>query len=98
MQDGHRTYTREFKVEAVRLVEHSGKTQSQVAKDLGIPDTNLQRWCKQDGQHAEKAFPGSGHTAPDQEELRRLKRELEIVRLERDILKKAVAIFSSTQP
>jgi transposase len=98
MQNGHRKFTKEFKVEAVRLVEHSGKSQSQVAKDLGICDTNVQRWCQQFGHHAEKAFPGSGNPAPEQEELRRLKRELEVVRMERDILKKAIAIFSSAQP
>jgi transposase len=63
-----------------------------------VGETNVQRWCQQFGQHAEKAFPGSGNPAPEQEELRRLKKELEVVRMERDILKKAIAIFSSVQP
>jgi transposase len=46
------------------------------------------------GEHGAQAFPGSGHQSPEQEELRRLKRELKVVRMERDILKKALAIFS----
>jgi transposase-like protein len=56
-----RNFTKEFKAEAVRLVEHSGKSQSQVARELGIAESNLQRRCRQYGEHAEKAFPGSGH-------------------------------------
>lgn len=98
MGNVHRAFTKEFKVEAVRLVEQSGKSQSQVARDLGVADTNIQRWCQQFGRHAEKAFPGSGNPAPEQEEVHRLKKELDVVRMERDILKKAIAIFSSVQP
>jgi len=95
MQDYTTPNKKEFKVEAVHLVEHSGKSQSQVAKDLGICESNRQRWRQQFGQHAHKAIPGSGNPTPEQEELRRLTRELEAVRMERDILKKAIAIFSS---
>lgn len=94
MQNGHRTYTKEFKVEATKLVQTSGKSMSQVAQDLGISDSSLSRWCQHSGEHGAQAFPGSGHQVPEQEELRRLKRELDVVRMERDILKKAVAIFS----
>lgn len=94
MQNGHRTYTKEFKVEAAKLVQTSGKPMSQVAQELGVSDSSLSRWCQQLGTHGEQAFPGSGHQVPEQEEIRRLKRELEVVRMERDILKKAVAIFS----
>ena len=72
MQNGHKTYTKEFKEEAA----------------------SLSRWCQKWNTHGEQAFPGSGHQLPEQEEVRRLKRELEVVRMERDILKKAVAIFS----
>lgn len=94
MQNGHPTYTKEFKVEAVKLAETSGKSKSQIAQDLGISDSSLSRWCQEYGAHGEQAFPGSGHQLPEQEEIRQLKRELEVVRMERDILKKAVAIFS----
>jgi len=94
MQNGHRTYTKEFKVEAARLVQTSGKPMSQVTQELGVSDSSLSRWCQQLSAQGEQAFPGSGHQLPDQEEVRRLKRELEVVRMERDILKKAVAFFS----
>lgn len=94
MQNEKRAYEKAFKIEAVRLVETSGKSMSQVAKDLGIPDSNLVRWCRQYGAGGEQAFVGSGHAPPQEEELRRLRRENEVLRQERDILKKSIAIFS----
>jgi transposase len=97
MPKEQRTFTKEFKVEAVHLVQTSGKSQSQVARDLGIADSTLHHWCKEFSQAGEKAFVGSGNPIAGEEELRRLKRELEVTRQERDILKKAVAIFSRNQ-
>ena len=87
-------YTREFKVEAVQLVKSSGKPMSQVARELGISDSALYHWSKQLADQGEQAFPGSGHQTAQEEEIRRLKRELEVTRQERDILKKVVSIFS----
>ena len=89
-----KTYTKEFKLEAVRLVKSSGKPMSQVARDLGVSETALYNWCKQLAEQGEQAFPGSGHQTAEQEEIRRLKRELEVTRQERDILKKVVSIYS----
>ncbi len=89
-----RTYTREFKIEAVRLLERTDKSQEQIANELGIGSSNLSRWKKKYGEDGTDAFPGRGKLTPEKEELRWLKRELEIARQERDILKKAVAIFS----
>lgn len=97
MQKKVQTYTREFKQEAVRLVQESGKTQAQIARDLGIADSTLHHWCKQSTEYGIQAFPGSGHQTPREEEIRQLKRELEITRQERDILKKAIGIFSQRQ-
>jgi len=94
MAKRHKTYTREFKVEAVRLVKSSGKPMSQVARDLGVSDSALSRWCQQLAQQGEQAFPGSGHQTAQEEEIRRLKRELEVTRQERDILKKVISIYS----
>lgn len=74
--------------------ETSGKSISQVAKELGIPDSNLARWCRQYGAEGEQAFVGSGHVPAHEEELRRLRRENEVLRQERDMLKKSIAIFS----
>ena len=89
-----RTYTREFKLEAIRLLETSGKSLAEIERDLGIGHGCLCRWQKALAAEGEEAFPGHGRMAPEQEEIRRLKRELEIARQERDILKKAIAIFS----
>ena len=98
MPKQQRTFTQEFKREAVRLVQSSGKSMNQVARDLGISDSTLSHWCKRSRQHGNEAFPGSGHQTPQEEEVRRLKRELEVMRQERDILKKALVVFSRTQP
>ena len=92
-----RTFTKEFKLEAVQLVQRSGKSQAQIARDLGLADSTLHHWCKEFAEQGSQAFPGSGHQTAQEEELRRLKRELEVTRQERDILKKALAIFSRSQ-
>jgi transposase len=98
MQKTQRTFTREFKVEAVQLAKSSEKPLSQIARDLGIADSTLHHWCKQFSEQGEQAFPGSGHQILHEEEIRNLKRENEILRQERDILKKAIGIFSRSQP
>jgi transposase len=82
----------------VRLAQTRGKPITQVARELGISDTSIPEWRKELAEHGREAFPGSGHQTAQEEELRQLKRELERVRQERDILKKAVAIFSRSQP
>jgi transposase len=92
-----KTFTREFKVEAVQLAQSSGKPLAQIARDLGIAESTLHHWCKLFSEQGGQAFPGSGHQRLQEEELRRLKRELDITRQERDILKKALAIFSRNQ-
>jgi transposase len=90
-----KTYTAEFKREAVRLAESSGKSQAQIERDLGIGAGGISRWKKALEEAGEEAFPGRGKRAStEQERIRRLERENEILRQERDILKKAVAIFS----
>jgi len=94
MPKEQKTFTREFKVEAVQLARSSGKPLAQGARELGIADRTLHHWCKLFSEQAGQAFPGSGHQTPQEEELRRLKRELEVTRQERESLKKALAIFS----
>lgn len=83
-----RVYTREFKEDAVRLVQTSGKPIAQMARELGISDTSIHQWRKELAQHGNEAFPGSEHQTLLEEENRRLKRELERVQQEQDILKK----------
>jgi transposase len=94
MPKDQRTETSEFKLEAVRLVQSSHKPQTQIARELGIADSTLHHWCKQFSEQGEQAFPGSGHQLPHEEEIRHLKRENELLRQERDSLKKALGICS----
>jgi transposase len=91
-----KTYTAEFKQEAVRLIEQSGASVQQIAKDLGVSDHSLYAWQKVAKAQGSLAFPGHGKVAltAEQEENRRLKKELELVKQERDILKKAVGFFA----
>ena len=97
MQKVQKTYTAEFKREAVQLAQTSGKSIAQVARELGISDTSIHQWRKELTEHGPQAFAGSGHQTAQEEEVRCLKRELEIVKQERDILKKAIGIFSRGQ-
>ena len=91
-------YTTEFKTEAVRLLETSGRSASQIERELGIGKGNLWRWKQQYGSDSRAGALDPGGRTPDRERIRALKRENEILRQERDILKKAVAIFSQPRP
>lgn len=87
-------YDKEFKLEAIRLASEPGNTASKIEKDLGIGQGVICRWKRQFRDEGEQAFPGKGHLKPDDEMVRKLKRDNERLRRERDILKKALAIFS----
>ena len=89
-----RVYTAEFKQEAVQLAKQGGKTVAAIERELGLSKGLLKHWVRQAEAEGEVAFPGHGRLKPADEELRRLRRENEILRQERDILKKVVAIFS----
>jgi len=93
MGSKRRTYTREFKLDAVRMVIERNRPVAEVADNLGISPSLLQRWRKQFEADGSVAFPGQGKLKPDDEEIRRLRRELAETRQERDILKKAMAYF-----
>jgi transposase len=96
MEGNRRQYSEEFKKDAVGHSLTSEKTMAEVAYDLGIAHSNLKRWRAQYGKNGELAFPGNGkqRLTPQEEEIRRPKKELYEVRQERDILKKALAIFT----
>ena len=89
-----RQYTKEFKIEAVRLIIEEGRPISEVARELGIGENLLHRWKKKYEEGEIDPFPGQGRLSPEDEELRRLRRENKRLRMEHEILKKAVAIFS----
>ena len=90
----NRKYDKQFKVEAMRLCETSGRSASQIERELGISAGLLSKWRSQFGRKGETAFPGSGQQSDMEAELRRLKRENAILRQERDILKKAMQVFA----
>jgi transposase len=87
-------YNKEFKTEAVQLASEPGNTQSQIERDLGIGQGVISRWKRELKGGGEYAFPGKGRLNPQDQKLRDLNREVQRLRRERDILKKAVAIFS----
>lgn len=93
-----RQFSREFKVEAVRLATNGEKRPEQVARELGIRADVLRSWIRQSEGRAGlldgDVFPGNGNLTSKDEEIRALRRELDVVRQERDFLKKAAAYFA----
>lgn len=92
MVERRKSYTREFKVQAVELLNSSGKSGHQIEQELGIGQGTIYRWRRQLEENGELAFPGNG-TERD-EELAGLRQENAELREEREILRKAIAIFS----
>ena len=95
--ESRRKYSKEFKVDAVELMIRSNKSFTEIAASLGIRADLLRRWEKEYSANKTAPFPGSGHLKdPEDERFRKLERELRIVTEEREILKKALAVFSRT--
>lgn len=89
-------YSREFKVEAVKLATEHGYKPTEAAKRLGVGLSTVGKWKRElekEG-YAESAFPGKGYLKPADAEIKNLRKELEKVTRERDILKKAMAYFT----
>ena len=94
MSKKRRIYTKEFKKESVRLIVEEGRRISKLSRELGISASLLRNWVRQSKVVKIEPFPGKGCLSPEDEELRRLRRENKRLRMEHEILKKAVAIFS----
>ncbi len=94
MGSTRRSFSREFKLEAVRMIRESGHSLAQVARDLDVRSDMLRRWRRQLEQDPEEAFPGVGQRKTQDEEMWQLRRKLDRVTAERDILKKALGIVS----
>lgn len=82
-----RIFSREFKVEAVRLVRERGVSVAQASRDIGVHENVLRKWVKEFGSDPKQAFPGHGQQKPEQLEIERLRREVMKLKAERDILK-----------
>ncbi len=89
-----RKYTREFKVEAVKLVTEKGYSVAEAARSLDVAETLLRSWKQAFENQPDQAFPGNGNRPPLEEEIRRLQAENKRLLMERDILKKATAFFA----
>jgi len=89
-----RQFSREFKLEAVRLVKERGVSASQAARDLDVHENVLRKWVREAAEDPQEAFPGKGVMKPEQAEIERLKKEVAKLKQERDILKKAAAYFA----
>ena len=90
-----RSYTEDFKLEAIRLYESTEKSQAEVEQELGMTAGLLSKWISRYREEGADAFPGKGNLSGRDEEIYRLKEEIRILKQERDILKKTVSIFSN---
>ena len=88
-------YSKQFKIDAVKLVTEQGYKVSEAARSLGIHHSSLRNWKKQLETDGNQSFPGKGHMTSDKEELYRLRKENKRLRMEREILKKAAAFFAN---
>ena len=89
-----RKFTREFKLEAVKLLRERGVSFKQASQDLSVHENVLRKWVKDFAADPQHAFPGQGQMKPEQLEIERLRREVIKLKAERDILKKAAAYFA----
>ncbi|NYD84426.1 transposase [Ochrobactrum intermedium] len=89
-----RKFSREYKLEAVKLVRERGVSVAQAARDLDVHENVLRKWVREYGSDPAQAFPGSGQMKPEQLEIERLRKEVAKLKAERDILKKAAAYFA----
>lgn len=89
-----RQFSREFKLEAVKLVVERGVSVAQAAKDLDVHENVLRKWVREAKVDPQHAFPGQGVMRPEMAELERLRKENAKLKMERDLLKKAAAYFA----
>jgi transposase len=92
-----RKFDSDFKRNAVLLSLEPDKSTKEVAADLGIHNNLLSRWRREYIKESDSAFPGNGKLRPEDEQLRRLRKENADLKMERDILKKALGYFSKPQ-
>jgi transposase len=95
MTQKRKHYSKQFKIDAVKLVTEQGYKVSEAARNLGIHHSSLRHWKKQLETDGNQSFPGKGHMTSDKEELYRLRKEVKKLRMEREILKKAAAFFAN---
>ena len=95
MAGSRKVYTPEFKLQAVAMITEQKLSVAEVARRLDVGENQLHTWKKAVLKDGAKAFPGSGHLTPQDEEIRKLRAEVKRLEAERDILKKATAFFAT---
>lgn len=95
MSRTRKTYTAEFKQQAVLMITQQGLSVAEAARQLGVSENCLRLWKKAALELGSKAFPGQGNLSPQDQEIRRLRDENIRLAAERDLLKKAAAYFAS---
>lgn len=98
MNKKQRTYDKEFKLNCIKLYRDGNKSMEALCKDLGIPSSTFHGWLKIVDENGAEGLSGSGNIKPSNAEIYNLKKELLSITMERDILKKALAIFSRKKP
>ena len=94
MTTKRKIYSKQFKIDAVKLVTEQDYKISEAARNLDIHPNILRKWRDQFSGDNDQAFPGKGHMTPEKEELHRLRKENKRLRMEHEILKKAAAFFA----
>ena len=89
-----RQFSREFKLQAVKLVKNRGVSVAQASRDIDVHENVLRKWVRELAADPQQAFPGQGVMKPEQAEIERLKKENAKLSMERDLLKKAAAYFA----
>ena len=90
-----RIFSREYKLEAVKLIRERGVTVAQAARDLDVHENVLRKWVREYGEDPSQSFPGKGQMKPEQLEIERLRREVAKLKAERDILKNDHGLWSA---
>jgi transposase len=97
-KQAYKTYTREFKLEAIRLADESDKPVTQVARELGLRVNQIYKWRQQLEEKQDRAFSGKGAANDKDAEIRRLKKALASSQEENEFLKKTAVFFAKNQP
>ncbi|MBK7228589.1 MAG: transposase [Ignavibacteriales bacterium] len=97
MTGKRRSYDKEFKLSAIKMITEGGMSLMQVSSDLDVNENSLHKWKKDSLSYQQNAFPGKGNLKQEQEELRKKDREIARLTMERDILKKALGYFAKVK-
>ena len=94
MTIGRKVYSKEFKLEAIKMVLDQGINSTEVGRQLGVDGSSVRNWIKIYSDKKDESFPGSGKLSPNDQEIKRLKDELKTLKMERYFLKKTAMFFA----